>query len=295
MVIGVVCGIGLIGKGLVDSGFLKLSSKSNEIMGRSTQYSDDQRMLVRAELFRINPTIFINAAGPSSVSDSISDHKSYVEFPWQQCLAQLKVLNELPDPPTYLFISSGSVYGNTPILGASETHSLNPVSPYAQGKLLAENSIQDFSHVYRGNIIIARCFSVYDYNLRTRLPYLISQKMQESQSFSLFGTGSEKRDYIHVSDVVEAFQKIITQNYKFGIFNIGTGIPITVRELCEMASNVFEQKFHPKIAVNFNGETRVFDPENLIADIATLREIGFTPKIEPNIGLLRYFKSIKEK
>lgn len=295
MDIGVVCGTGLIGKGLVNSGFLKLSSMSNEIMGRSIKYSDDQRMLVRMELFRLKPTIFVNAAGPSSVPDSVSDHKSYVEFPWQQCLAQLKVLNELTDPPTYLFISSGSVYGNTPILGASEAHSLNPLSPYAQGKLLAENSIKDFSHRYRGNIIIARCFSVYDYNLRTRLPYLISQKMLEGQTFSLFGTGREKRDYIHVSDVVQAFQKIVTQNYKFGVFNIGTGIPITVREICEMASNVFEPKFVPKESVYFTGETRVFDPENLVADIASLREIGFTPEIEPNVGLLRYFKSLKKK
>jgi nucleoside-diphosphate-sugar epimerase len=266
---------------------------ANKIMSRSVKYTEVQKSLLRTELIRMQPTTFVNAAGPSNVMESLSDHATYVEFPWQQCLAQLKLLNELPDPPNYIFISSGSVYGNTSILGAAEEQKLSPLSPYAKGKLLAESKIQEYSSNYRGNIILARCFSVYDHNLRTRLPYLISQKMLAQKAFSLYGTGRETRDYIHLSDVAQSFHQIINQNYKFRIFNIGTGIPKTVMEVCEIAALAYGQDFQLNESVQFTGESRNFDPENLVADISALNKIGFQPEIKPEIGLLRYFKSIK--
>ena len=110
-----VCGSGLIGKGLSAWGFSHLSSSANKIMSRSVKYTKEQKLLLRTELMGMKPDTFVNAAGPSNVSDSISNHINYVEFPWQQCLAQLKTLNELPGPPMHFFVSSGSVYGNTPI------------------------------------------------------------------------------------------------------------------------------------------------------------------------------------
>ena len=83
MSVGVVCGTGLIGKGLSASGFLHLSSISNTIMSRSIKYTAAQKLLLLTELSGLQPTTFVNAAGPSNVSDSISDKKTYVEFPWQ--------------------------------------------------------------------------------------------------------------------------------------------------------------------------------------------------------------------
>ena len=115
MTINLVCGSGLIGKGLSAWGFSHLSSSANKIMSRSVKYTKEQKLLLRTELVGMKPDTFVNAAGPSNVSDSIRDHINYVEFPWQQCLAQLKTLNELPGPPMHFFVSSGSVYGNTPI------------------------------------------------------------------------------------------------------------------------------------------------------------------------------------
>jgi nucleoside-diphosphate-sugar epimerase len=249
-----------------------------------------QKAELLRELNQINSQVFVNAAGPSSVFDSLNDYDSYVDFPWRQCQAQIQLLNELNCPPVYVYISSGSVYGDTPPGGVSEDTLLNPISPYAHGKKLAEEKLVELSSTYKGRVVVLRCFSVYDYDLKARLPFIISQQLANNKSINLFGSGQELRDYIHVFDLSQAIQASVRSLNSFNVFNVGTGLGKSVEEVCKLAAQAYKIEYIANKTVIFSGESRIYDPTNLVANIEALRNLGFDPKISPEDGLLRYFK-----
>lgn len=286
-----VCGYGLVGRGLVDHGFAAIDPSVDSILGRSVGYSVSQRREIKQQLMLKNFKVFVNAAGPSNVFESLSNPSEYIEFPWQQCLAQLSVLRELPKPPVYVFISSGSVYGDTGVNGVSENFSPSPVSPYAQGKLKAELFLRDFSNTYSGGIVILRCFSIYSEALESRLPSVIANSMAKNGSLTLSGTGQELRDFIHVKDVATAIEVASRPATSFEVYNVGTGVGISVKEICKIAAVAFKIEFIENETVFFNGEIRKSDPKNLVADISKIAELGFSISIHPHEGILRYFQS----
>jgi len=287
---GTVCGSGLIGKGLVSSGFKTLDPYLSKLLGRSVSYNKAQKIELITKLNQVNSQVFVNAAGPSSVFDSLNDYASYVDFPWRQCQAQIELLNELTCPPAYVYLSSGSVYGDTLPQGASEDTYLNPISPYALGKKVAEEKLFEISSTYKGGIVVLRCFSVYDYDLKARLPFVISQQLANKKTINLFGSGQEQRDYIHVSDLSQAIQSSLRSLNSFNVFNVGTGIGKSVEEICKMAAQSFKVEYIAGKTAVFSGESRNYDPTNLVANIDALRNLGFDPKILPEDGLSRYFK-----
>ena len=287
---GMVCGSGLIGKGLASSGFEILDPYHSKIFGRSVSHTNSQKVELLKKLNQVKSPVFVNAAGPSSVFDSLNDYDSYVDFPWRQCQAQIELLNELNCPPVYVYMSSGSVYGDTPPGGASEDTLLNPISPYAHGKKVAEEKLLEMSSTYKGGIVVLRCFSVYDYDLKARLPFIITQQLENKKTINLFGSGQEMRDYIHVSDLLQAIQSSLRSLNSFNVFNVGTGLGKTVEEVCKLAAQAYKIEYVAGKTVVFSGESRNYDPTNLVANIEALRNLGFDPKISPEDGLSRYFE-----
>jgi nucleoside-diphosphate-sugar epimerase len=289
-----VCGNGLVGQGLVEFGFGKLQPNVDKLFGRTIDYAPNQRNLVRKDLLDNNFAVVVNAAGPSNVLESLSLPDQYLDFPWRQCATHLSILGELPNPPVYVFISSGSVYGDTGLEGASELTSLNPISPYAEGKLKAELFLQEASRSYRGGIVVLRCFSIYSDNLKSRIPFVIATKMAKNNSFTLSGTGFELRDFVHVKDVARAIGVVGALQAEFLTFNVGTGIGISIEEVCQIAANAFGIEYIQNQTVVFNGDVRKSDPQNLVADISKIQNLGFSASIDPHEGLLRYFQLKKQ-
>ena len=182
------------------------------------------------------------------------------------------------------------MYGDTPLGGASEDSQLNPISPYALGKKIAEDRLLEISSTYKGRIVVLRCFSVYDYDLKARLPFIIAQQLANKKTVNLSGTGRELRDYIHVSDLLQAIQSSLRSLNSFSVFNVGTGLGKSVEEVCKLAAQAFKVEYITGKTVIFSGESRDYDPTNLVANVDALRNLGFDPKVSPKDGLLRYFK-----
>jgi nucleoside-diphosphate-sugar epimerase len=178
--------------------------------------------------------------------------------------------------------------------GASELTSLNPISPYAEGKLKAELFLQEASRSYRGGIVVLRCFSIYSDNLKSRIPFVIATKMAKNNTFTLSGTGFELRDFVHVKDVARAIGVVGALQAEFLTFNVGTGIGISIEEVCQIAANAFGIEYIQNQTVVFNGDVRKSDPQNLVADISKIQNLGFSASISPHEGLLRYFQLKKQ-
>ena len=136
----------------------------------------------------------------------------------------------------FVFISSCAVYGDPKYLPIDESHPTNPISPYAQSKLTAEQSILQHTIGNQLSSVILRFFNVYgprqalnDYSgVMTKFIERIKQK----QPPTIYGDGSQTRDFIYVKDIVTAIILALeNRTINEEIFNIGTGQPTTINEL----------------------------------------------------------------
>ena len=205
--------------------------------------------------------------------------------------AHIQVLNDLEDPPVYVYLSSGAVYGETSLRGASENSSPKPVSPYGVGKVNAENYLLGLERI-GFKVVILRVFSSYSNGLKSRLPFVIKQMFNQNQRIELSGTGNELRDFVHSSDLAEAAAKIATDNSipQFSVWNIGSGVALSVEEIAQIAALEFMKRNDGVMySFAFNNKVRPYDPKILLPDISKINELGFIPKIHPTVGLSLYF------
>lgn len=133
--------------------------------------------------------------------------------------------------------SSCSVYGNTPAPVQYEGSQLFPCSPYALTKMSGELWCKLYSEVYGLPTVVLRYFNVYGaYNSNTSqsvYSLVIPKFMQQASSgkpLTIFGSGEQTRDYVHIDDVVDATILAINSGM-LGVYNVGTGIRTSVNVL----------------------------------------------------------------
>ena len=237
--------------------------------------------------------LFINASGQSNVQKSFSNYRDSVEQPAIQVLKHLELLSAMQEPILYVYISSAAVYGETPQLGSNEKENLNPMSPYAEGKLKAEEVLNSFDNSVNPliSIVILRVFSAYSNNLTSRILQKIVVDSKKNRIIDLAGSGNEMRDFVHSSDISRAIKFLVeTEKKDKQIYNIGSGQGIQIQKLLELADGVFDRLYDKRLHYSFDGSRRAGDPIHLVAKIQKLLDAGFTPSIKPREGLVRYFE-----
>jgi UDP-glucose 4-epimerase len=286
---------------MIGSGFLASEIRKtlhiplhDEIVNRQLAYLHRQGEVDQAHLLQLlaksPPEVVVNAAGPASVAQSWSHADIYLEDPAKQVAAHLELLRPLKKKPVYIFLSSGSVYGETGLEGASERDPTNPISPYAQGKLSAENILRESGNSLGIPWIILRVFSSYSRSLESRLPFEIVKKVRSQNAISLSGTGGERRDFVHVSDIAGLICCLMEKESFNQVFNIGSGKSLSILEVTDIASHCYIATGKGEVkAVEFTQISRTGDPINLVPKISKILRLGFTPQIDSRAGLEDYF------
>ena len=138
----------------------------------------------------------------------------------------------------FVFISSCAVYGDTVYLPIDEKHPINPISPYATSKLVAEKECLNLNSTHLLKSVVLRFFNVYgpkqglnDYSgVITKFMDRIRRKLP----LTIYGDGSQTRDFVYVQDIVNAIILSVERKDVDGeIFNIGTGKAVTIEELAK--------------------------------------------------------------
>src|SRR5665647_95358 len=133
----------------------------------------------------------------------------------------------------FIYASSSSVYGDAP-LPMREDMRLQPVSPYGVSKLAAEHLCYLYWKNFSLPTVSLRYFTVY--GPRQRPDMAINKFVKailNNSPITLFGDGSQTRDFTYVSDVVKANILASVAGAPGSIFNIGGGSRITVNELIQ--------------------------------------------------------------
>ena len=138
----------------------------------------------------------------------------------------------------FIFISSCAVCGDPESLPVTEQAKTNPISPYAESKLIGERYCLGFSERQLLQSVVFRFFNVYgprqgmnDYSgVITRFIDRCNRKLP----FTIYGDGSQTRDFVNVTDVAKAVVASVKSCKADGeIFNVGSGKPTSINELAK--------------------------------------------------------------
>lgn len=137
-----------------------------------------------------------------------------------------------------LFISSGgTVYGQPEYIPIDEVHPTNPYVSYGITKLAIEKYLLMYQRLYNIRTIILRVSNPYGERQRIETAQgavgVFINNALNNKPIDIWGDGSVVRDYIHVSDVAEAFAKALTYVGAHSIFNVGAGTGTSLNTLIE--------------------------------------------------------------
>ena len=183
-----------------------------------------------------------------------------------------------------LFASSASVYGQPKILPMSETHELNPITPYCVSKLASEHLLKFFSRSGL-KFIVFRYFNVYGLRQHTDAYYtsaiiLFLKRLLNNDPPIINGSGEQSMDFVNVKDVVRANIVGMESNIENEIFNVGTGKSTSIKKLADMLIKLAKKELEPE-----------FNPRDVLvterkADVRKANEmLGFKAEIDIKGGL----------
>lgn len=239
-----------------------------------------------ANLFQFSKFDYcINVAGSGSVPLSISEPFRDFDANVNDTFKLLDAIRVYNKACKYLHVSSAAVYGNPITLPVAEDAILSPLSPYGYHKYLSEIICKEFVDLHKMQIVILRPFSVYGPGLKKQLIWDICEKINVADIITLYGTGNESRDFLHIADLCKLIDTIILKSeFKADVYNAATGVETTIRELADIFENIFRNKKR----ILFSGEFRIGDPINWRADISKINKLDFKPTVSLENGIKNY-------
>jgi nucleoside-diphosphate-sugar epimerase len=158
---------------------------------------------------------------------------------------------------------------------------LKPATAYGQAKTNTGRLLLAAQAQLGLNIAHARLFFCYGYGEPNgRLLTDLMQSIEEGRPFPT-SAGDQKRDYLYAADIAEAF-RLFAEAKASGVFNVGSGAAIEVRELVETTAELLSRTDIPQFGVL---PRRDGDPDKIEADIEPLRALGFKQKFDLSDGL----------
>jgi len=171
---------------------------------------------------------------------------------------------------------SAYVYGVPSYLPIDESHPVAPNSPYSHSKWMGEELCRFYSHYKGVEALVLRPFNLFGPGQEDRflIPTILRQARLRERI--VIRDDTPKRDYLHVSDFVDACILSLGHRERFRVFNVGSGSSTSVREVIELVG-----KYSPEeILYTSLGDTRPNEIMNTVADCTAIRrELDWTPKL----------------
>lgn len=291
-------------RGMVGSAVVRRLQKDSftRILTRSRAELDLlDRDAVRRFFAAERPALVVDAA--ARVGGILANNEQPAEFLLQNLVIQNNVIEACADYGTekLLFLGSSCIYPKFAPQPIPETALLTgPLEPtndaYAIAKIAGIKLCQAYAREHGKNFVSAMPTNLYgpndNFDLHTShvLPALIRKVHEaregEAKSITVWGTGTPRREFLHVDDLADACLFILDKYDSPEIINIGCGEDVTIRTLAETVSEV----------LGFSGDL-VFDttkpdgtPRKLL-DMSKLFSLGWRPRITLADGIRQAYES----
>ena len=268
------------------------------VMAPARLYIGDLRDPVCLDkIFRENSIdAVMHFAAYSLVAESMARPESYYHNNVYGSLCLLEAMRK-HNVNKIVFSSTAATYGEPESIPISEDQRTRPESPYGETKLAVERMLHWYHGAHGLHYMALRYFNVAgahksgkigeDHSPETHLiPLVLKAALGETDGIQIFGSdyntpdGTCIRDYIHVTDLVEAhilaLGKLFQEAAESAIYNLGYGHGFSNLEIVEAARRVTGREIKLKLAARRPG-----DPSVLIASPnAVIRDLGFTPRCD---------------
>jgi len=186
-----------------------------------------------------------------------------------------------------VFTSSGAAYGEQDEQPVPETARLKPSSPYAVSKMAAEGYVSALGALWGIETVSLRIFNAYGPGQSippTHAPVIprFLKQILSGGSLVLYGDGQQTRDFVYVTDAVEAMAAAaVATSVDRGAINVGSGKEVSINALVDAIERVTGRTAH-----RLYNEEEDSGVRRLVADVTLAREkLGFRPKVHLESGL----------
>ena len=218
-----------------------------------------------------------------SVVESMNDPQKTIEI---NTIGTLNILeaSRMNNIKKVVLASSAAVYGDSPILMKKEDLIPVPKSPYAISKLDCEYASRIYYQEYGLKTTTLRYFNVYGPRQDVTSPYaavmpIFIEKALKNEDLIIYGDGLQTRDFIFVKDVVQANELVMSKGDGM-TFNVASGRANSIKELADKIIELTGSKSNI-----VHREPRKGDIKHSLADISKIKNIGFKPEFDIEIGL----------
>ncbi len=241
-------------------------------------------------------TGIFHEAAQVSVPQSIAQPEMSYEI---NVMGTLRVLEAARSTGVKRFVlaASSAAYGNSEVLPKKESMPVDPLSPYASGKIAGEHLLRVWGEVHGMHTVALRYFNVFGPRQADDSPYtgviaIFARALLEGKSPTIYGDGEQTRDFTYVDNVVEA--NLLAMDAKLppgSVINVGAGERISLNDLFGAMSEILEAPIAPKYA-----EGRVGDVRDSMADLELARELlGYEPRVTWRDGLEKTLAWYRER
>ncbi len=182
------------------------------------------------------------------------------------------------DKTQLIFASSAAVYGNPAVFPTPETYGFHPFSCYGLSKVVGEEYCQIYGLQYGLPITVFRFANVYGSRCHGVINDFLDKLQRNPDKLEIIGTGQQSRDFVHVSDVVEA---LILGSEKATVgktYNLGFGRTTKIIDLAYMILKILGLSYKTKITTT--GQSWQGDINTIWFNINKAKsELNWTPKI----------------
>ena len=241
---------------------------------------------------RLAPDAIFHLAAQIDVRRSLSDPGADARINVEGTVNVLEAARQAGVARVVNTSSGGAIYGEGRFLPATEEHPVAPEAPYGQSKFCAEGYCDLFMRHHGLSTISLRYGNVFgprqDPLGEAGVIAIFCGKLLEQTTPTVYGDGLQTRDYVYVSDVVEA-NLLAAESDAGGPFNIGTGVATSVLDLVNALGQQTDGPFEAAMAPERPGEIR-----HIYLDTSRARdELGWEATVDIREGLERTMASLR--
>ncbi|MCA9953190.1 MAG: NAD-dependent epimerase/dehydratase family protein [Ardenticatenaceae bacterium] len=225
-------------------------------------------------------------AAKVSVAESVLHPQAYNEVNVGGTVSLMEAMRDT-GVRRVVFTSSGAVYGRLQIQPVHENDAPNPDSPYAVSKWAAEQYIHTIGRLNNIETVALRIFNAYGpgQSLPVSHAPVIPRFLQQALtggSLVLHGNGEQTRDFVYLTDVVEAMVAAATATaVNRQVINVGSGVETSLNQLVSEIEQVIGKHVN-----QLHNQQKSAGAPRLVADISRARQLlGFLPLVELVEGL----------
>ena len=217
----------------------------------------------------------INLAARAGVDNSIKDPKLYFESNVMGTLNLLECCKKY-NVKKFIQASTSGIYAGHETPFNEDLDVSTPISPYTASKKCTEVLAYSYSYLYDISFTALRFFTVYGPAGRPDMSlFRFIKLIDEGKSITLYGDGTQSRDFTYVDDIVDGIIRALDVKDKYEIINLGSDKPYELIDIINYISSKLNKK-----AIYNHKEVLKTDIKDTWADISKAKEkLNWKPKI----------------